>query len=244
MSPESKNPHTIADSPQEALEMAAAYRAWGADVIELGGQSSHYDNPSVGADAESRRIVPAVELLTAGGFVVAVDTWQPPVAAAAIEAGASIINDTGGLASDEMRDLLATSKAAFVAVHVDATNPHEVGEAALGADRAQRTADRFAAMLRDMGDLGARLLLDPGIAINYRGDYEALTDMQLQVIRESAVFAPLGRPLLIPIPRKRDIHRVAAYIALALECGADLIRVHDVALASSLVGLWRRQVPR
>ncbi|MBW3666726.1 MAG: hypothetical protein KY394_03925, partial [Actinobacteria bacterium] len=81
---------------------------------------------------------------------------------------------------------------------------------------------------------------DPGIALNYRGDYEAYTRMQLQVISGARRLHDLGHPLLIPIPRKRDAHRVAAFIALALEQEADIIRAHDVAMACDLVELFGR----
>jgi hypothetical protein len=64
--------------------------------------------------------------------------------------------------------------------------------------------------------------------------------MQLQVIRSLEVIRALGRPILVPIPRKREDHRVAAYITMALEYGADLIRVHDVEEACDLVALFDR----
>ena len=120
-----------------------------------------------------------------------------------------------------------------------------MGEVELGDDKAQVTAGRFKEMLDGLdASLAERVIIDPGIAINYRGDYGAYTRLQLDVIRHSDVFAPLGRPLLVPIPRKRDIHWVSAYIAMALEYGADMIRVHDVPIAAELTRLWDRQVGR
>ncbi|MEX1272150.1 MAG: hypothetical protein WEB55_06845, partial [Acidimicrobiia bacterium] len=86
-----------------------------------------------------------------------------------------------------------------------------------------------------------RTIVDPGISINYRGDYSAYTRMQLEVIRDLDTIRSLGRPVLVPIPRKKEDHRVAAYIALALDHGADLIRVHDVAMACDLVELFGRR---
>src|SRR5690606_27223525 len=80
LSPESKNAHTVAATPEEALSLADRYRAWGADLVEVGGQSSHYDNPTIEVDEEIKRVVPAVESLVADGHVVAVDTWKPAVA--------------------------------------------------------------------------------------------------------------------------------------------------------------------
>ncbi len=86
------------------------------------------------------------------------------------------------------------------------------------------------------------MIIDPGIALNYRSHYESYTRMQLQVIADSAALHDLGKPVLIPIPRKRDFHRVVAYISLALEHRADIIRVHDVAVAADLARLFDRAV--
>lgn len=245
VSPESKNPHTIAVNPDEALALAGRYRDWGADLIDVGGQSSHFDNPTLEADEEIERVVPVVSALTESGFIVSVDTWKPAVAEAAVKAGAAIVNDTGGLATSEMRQLVAATGCGVVAVHVDGDHPHDVGAVSLGADKAARIAEGFRLLMGELEPYVAeRLILDPGIAINYRGNYEEYTRLQLDVIRNSAVFAPLGRPWLVPIPRKRDIHWVSAYITLALEHRADIIRVHDVAVAAGLVDLWDRKVAR
>lgn len=243
VSPESKNPHTVATTPAEAVDLARRYRRWGADLIDVGGQSSHLDNPTLEADQEVSRLVPVVEALAGEGFVVSVDTWKPFVAEAAVAAGAALINDTGGLRLPEMQDVVAKSDAGVIAVHVDGAHPHAVGEVALSEDKAELTAAGFKELLGGLDPKVAdRVILDPGIAINYRGDYVAYTRLQLSVIRHSGVFASLGRPLLIPIPRKRDIHWVGAYITMALEYGADMIRVHDVAIAAELTRLWDRQV--
>ena len=87
------------------------------------------------------------------------------------------------------------------------------------------------------------MIVDPGIALSYRGDYVSYTQMQLAVIADSEHLRLLGKPVLIPIPRKRDGHRVAAYISLALEHRADIIRVHDVAMACDLARLFGRSEP-
>lgn len=243
MSPESKNPHTVAATPDEAVRLADRYRQWGADLVDVGGQSSHIDNPTIGVDEEISRLVPVILALIEAGHLVSVDTWKPEVAAAALEVGAPIINDTGGLKSPEMREVLAASSAAAVAVHVDGEHPHEVAEVLISADKAEVVAAGFEEMLDGIGAaLAERVILDPGIAINYRGDYLAYTRLQLDVIRHLGAFARLQRPVLVPIPRKRDIHWVTAYIAMALEHDADLIRVHDVAVAAELTRLWDRRV--
>jgi dihydropteroate synthase len=241
MSPDSRNLHTVAHSVDEALLMADRYRTWGASLIDLGGQSSHFDNPTIDEVEEISRVVPVLEALATEGHLVAIDTWKPEVARAALDAGAVIVNDTGGLRDPEMRALVAETGVAAVAVYVEGTNPHDVGEIEIRADKARHTSEEFAGLLEELEREGiVNVILDPGIALNYRGDYKAYTRMQLEVIASSDELHRLGAPLLIPIPRKRDFHRVVAYMALALEHGADIIRVHDVAVACDLAKLFGR----
>lgn len=241
LSVDSKNTHTIALSVDEALLMAGRYRKWGATLIDIGGQSSHYDNPTVPAADEISLVVPAIEALAAEDHLVAIDTWKPEVAEAAVDAGAVIVNDTGGLADPAMRQLVADRGVAAVAVYIEGRNPHQVGEVEIREDKAELTAARMKERLDELAEQGiTEVIVDPGIALNYPGDYEAYGRMQLRVIAESRRLHPLGRPVLIPIPRKRDAHRVAAYMALALEHEADIIRVHDVAMACDLVELFGR----
>ncbi len=241
VSPDSKNVHTVARSVDEALLMAERYRSWGATLIDIGGQSSHLDNPTIDASDEISRVVPVIEALAAEGHLVAIDTWKADVAGAAIDAGAVIVNDTGGLADPDMRQVVAQTGVAAVAVYVEGDNPHDVGEIEIREDKATHTASAFQSLLIDLGELGIyNVILDPGIALNYRGNYEAYTRMQIQVIAGSEHLRALGRPILIPIPRKRDFDRVVAYITLAVEHRADIIRVHDVAVACDLVRLFER----
>jgi dihydropteroate synthase len=240
-SPESKNAHTVATTVEEVRTMADRYRDWGATLIDLGGQSSHYDNPTIAIEEEIARVVPAVSALVADGHLVAVDTWKPEVASAAVEVGAVIVNDTGGLADPEMRDVVARSGVAAIAVYVEGAHPHDVGEVEIRSDKAAATADRFRPLLDELRSQGIdNVIIDPGIALNYRGDYQAYTRMQLEVIAGSSHLRDLGYPLLIPIPRKAHDHWVAAYIALALEHRADLMRVHDVEMACDLARLFGR----
>jgi dihydropteroate synthase len=241
LSTDSKNTHTVARSVDEALTMADRYREWGATLIDLGGQSSHIDNPTIEAADEVSRVVPAIEALAADGHVVAIDTWKPDVAEAAVDAGAVIVNDTGGLADLEMRQVVARHDVASIAVHVEGDNPHAVDEVEIREDKAEHTASGFRQLLDELAAEGIdNVIIDPGIALNYRGDYEAYSLMQLQVIAGSDHLHALGKPVLIPIPRKRDGHRLAVYVGLALEHEADIIRAHDVAMACDLVRLFGR----
>ncbi|MFZ0015320.1 MAG: dihydropteroate synthase [Acidimicrobiia bacterium] len=241
VSPESRNAHTVAHSVDEALLMADRYRNWGASLIDLGGQSSFLDNPTIDEADEVSRVVPVVEALVAEEHLVSIDTWKPEVAAAAVAAGAVIVNDTGGLVDEDMRMVVADNDVAAIAVHVEGAHPHAVDEVEMRDDKAAHTAAGFAALLEDLARRGIEnVIVDPGIALNYRGDYKAYSRLQLRVISDSEHLRSLGKPLLIPIPRKRDGHRTAVYIGLAVEHSADIIRVHDVAMACDIVDLFGR----
>ncbi|MFV1962737.1 MAG: dihydropteroate synthase, partial [Acidimicrobiia bacterium] len=192
---------------------------------------------------EISRTVPVIEAMVAEGHLVAIDTWKPEVAEVAVAAGAVIINDTGGLADPTMKKVVASTGAAVIAVHIEGANPHDVSNVEIRKDKAEHTAEQFRQLLSELESVGIHnVIVDPGIALNYRGDYESYTQMQLAVIAQSEHLHVLGKPVLIPIPRKRDGHRVAAYIALALEHRADIIRVHDVAMACDLARLFGRAV--
>jgi dihydropteroate synthase len=241
VSPDSKNVHTVAHSVDDALLMADRYRSWGAALIDVGGQSSHLDNETIAASDEISRVVPVIEALVAEDHLVAIDTWKPEVARAAIDAGAVIVNDTGGLRDPGMRQVVSGSDVAAIAVYVEGANPHEVAEITISSNKAADMASRFSQLLDELASEGiSNVILDPGIAINYQGNYQEYTNLQIEVIADSGKLHELGRPVLIPIPRKRDFHRVAAYVALALEHRADMIRVHDVAMACDLARLFRR----
>lgn len=243
VSPDSKNLHTVARSVDDVLLMAERYRRWGASLLDLGGQSSHYENETIAVADEVSRVVPAIEALVAEDHIVAIDTWKPEVAEAGLAAGALIVNDTGGLKSSEMRSVVAGFRAAAIAVHVEGSNPHDVEDVEIRSDKSSSTAAEFESLLAELSAGGIdNVILDPGIALNYRGDYTAYTRMQLEVISGSEDLRRLGKPLLIPIPRKRDFHRVVAYMALALEHKADIIRVHDVAVACDLARLFDRGI--
>lgn len=241
LSPESQQKHTVVSDAAEALDLALAGRDVGVSLFDLGGQSSHYDNPTIAAEEEMRRLLPAVELLAGRDLLVSVDTWKPEVAARAIEAGAVLVNDTGGLADPAMRSAVGNSGVAAIVMYVEGANPHDVGEIVVDPDKAGITARWMERRLRELASDGIEnVIVDPGIAINYRGDYLAYTAMQLEVIRNLDAFAHLGKPVLVPIPRKREDHRVMAYITMALEYGADMIRVHDPVEACDLTRLFGR----
>jgi dihydropteroate synthase len=243
MSPESRNEHTVAASPDDALRMANAYRNHGAALIDLGAQSSHFENVELSIGEELDRLLPALESLAGDGFIVAVDTWKPEVAAEAVGAGAAIINDTGGLQDPDMVRVVQQAAVPAVVMYIEAENPLRVEAMEFTIDKSAAIADRLRDRLSKLEAQGVcDLLIDPGLSINYRSDYRRYSLQQMEVIRGLGNLRTLGHPVLIPVPRKKEFSRVVAYITLALEYGADVIRVHDVEAACDLVALYGREV--
>src|SRR4051794_36380152 len=173
LSPESRVRHSVVDSPEAALARAREDRGLGASIIDLGAQSSHFENRPLTPDEEIDRLVPALTLLVDDGFVVSCDTWKPEVAAVAVDAGAAIVNDTGGLRDPRMVALVRESGAGAVAMHIEGENPLAVGDRALDTGRPEVVADLLRARVADLRAEGITgpLLLDPGLSINYRSDY-------------------------------------------------------------------------
>ncbi len=244
LSPESRVRHSVVDSPQAALERAREYRALGASIIDLGAQSSHFENRPLAPDEELDRLLPALELLAADGFVVSCDTWKPEVAVGAVAAGAAIVNDTGGLRDPRIVELVRDTGAGAVVMHLEGENPLAVRDRALDAGRPEVVAELLRARVAELRAAGVAgpLLVDPGLSINYRSDYEAYGQLQLATIRSLDVLATIGEPVLIPVPRKAETHRMLAYLTLSIENGADVIRVHDVEAACDLVPLLGRRL--
>jgi dihydropteroate synthase len=244
LSPESRVRHSVVTSPHEALLRARRFRDAGATFVDLGAQSSHFENVPLPPAEEMKRLMPALELLVDDGFLVSVDTWKPEVAAAAVSAGACIVNDTGGLADPAMVDVIAGSGVAAVAMHIEGANPLAVGSIALSDGKAAEVVEALSVRIAQLRDRGVdRLLVDPGLSINYRSDYAAYSRQQMQVIRDMQVLRGLGLPVLIPVPRKADTHRMVSYLTLSLEYGADVVRVHDVEIACDLVEAFGRCPP-
>jgi len=213
-----------------ALAHALAMRAEGADVIDVGGESTRPGHTPISAAEELRRIEPVVAALIERGLLVSIDTRKASVAQRAIELGARIVNDVSGMADRDMAAVVSRSRAWIVLMDDrdvrDAEDPVGLVRKNLAAlvDRADRAGiDR------------ERLILDPGFGFG-KGPRE-----NLAVLREIGRLRELRLPLLIGTSRKSTVGKVlgdlppeervegtAATVAIAIAYGADAVRVHEV----------------
>src|SRR5205085_1794459 len=151
---------------EERVELARALLASGADVIDVGGESGVTNRPAVDAREEIARVVPLIERIADElGAVVSVDTYKPPVAAAAIAAGACIVNDVSGLRDPALADVCAETGAALVLMHTRAAPKQKLLDPSydgrMAADVVAFLRERMALAV-ERGVAAEQLILDPG----------------------------------------------------------------------------------
>ena len=216
--------------PAAALGHALAMRAEGADVIDVGGESTRPGHAPISAAEELRRIEPVIASLVERGLLVSIDTRKAAVAQRALELGARIVNDVSGLADPDMAAVVARSRAWVVLM-----DDRDVRAA---EDPVGLVRDDLAALVERAGRAGIdreRVILDPGFGFG-KGPRE-----NLAVLREIGRLRELRLPLLVGTSRKSTIGKVlgglpveergagtAATVAIAIAFGADAVRVHDV----------------
>ena len=208
----------------------------GAAIVDVGGESGRSDTDAVPVEEEIARVVPLVERLAARHALVSVDTWRGPVARAALEAGAAMINDVSGLSDESIAVACADTGAALVIAH---TRGAPKTKAFPDYDDVVSDAHDFLEeRMRVAGALGVtpeQIVLDPGI------DLAKTPAQSVELLRRLPELARLGRPLLLAVSRKdfvgalterppagRDAGTLAA-VGAAVRGGARIIRVHDVA---------------
>lgn len=229
------------------VEHALALVGAGADLIDVGGESGVTYSAASDAQVEAERVVPVVERLVAEGVRVSVDTWKAPVAQAAVDAGAAIINDVSGLADPRLADIAARSGAGLVLMHTRAEPKREHF-----ADYGGAVVDDLRDFLRARIELAVsrgvaleQLIVDPG------PDFAKTPQESVQVLRALPSLLELGRPLLLAVSRKYFVgaatgrppaDRLAGTLAALLHgvaAGAAIVRVHDVAAAVDALAVWR-----
>ena len=222
----------------------------GADAIDVGGESTRPGSLPVPDEEQIRRVVPVIRALRAQidraceRIRISADTSRSAVAAAAIDAGADIVNDVTGLKGDPaMAPLLARTGAAAILMHMRGT-PRTMQEDPRYEDLMGEITSALRgawSRAREAGIRDDRIVLDPGIG------FGKTTDHNLEILARLAELASLGRPLLVGVSRKSFLGNVTglpvdqrleaglAAAAAAILNGAALVRIHDVAPTSSMV---------
>jgi dihydropteroate synthase len=218
---------------QAAVDQARRMVAEGADIVDVGGESTRPGHAAVSENEEASRVIPTIAAIRAAlpDMPISVDTSKPAVAAAALDAGASLLNDVWGVSPDDAMARVAAARHVPLVLMHNRTEPRYVdlmaellGDLAAAVERAVRA-----------GMPAGSLIVDPGFG------FGKTAEQNLLVLRELARMRELGLPILLGTSRKSTIGRVLgdlppndrlegtlATTALGIAAGADIVRVHDV----------------
>ena len=244
--PDSFSDGGLHDAPWAARAVAARLVAEGADIVDLGGESTRPGAIPVPSPEEWSRVAPVLE--EPPGAPISIDTRNASTARAALAEGVGAVNDVSGLAHDPaMAGVVARSGAALVLMHARGT-PETMQDMAEYDDVTLDVLDEIEARLEVAEAAGidrARIVIDPGIGFGKRLGHN------LQLLRDLAAFHAFGCPLLVGLSRKGMIGalsgerdpalRAAGSVAgglTALARGAQILRVHDVAAHVQAVRVW------
>lgn len=233
--------------PEAAVARGLQMAHEGSDLIDVGGESTRPGADPVAVDEELRRVLPAIRSLSAGGIPTSIDTSKPEVAAEAIRAGASVINDVTGFRDPSMREVAARTGAAICIMHMRG-DPRTMQENPRYKDvvsevRSYLSAQADACMAA--GIERANIWIDPGIG------FGKTVRHNLALLANLPTLANLGYPVLIGASRKSFIgklthqddpgERLGGSIAAALFAasrGARIVRVHDVKETVQALKAW------
>jgi dihydropteroate synthase len=231
--------------PDAAVAHAVALVEQGADILDIGAESTRPGAAPISEQEEIDRLIPVVSAVARRvRLPISVDTTKARVAELAIAAGASIINDVSALRFDPgMAGVIARSDAAVVLMHMQGT-PRTMQQAPHYSDVVGEIREFFRERMQVAERAGiseSRIVLDPGIG------FGKLLVHNLDILAHLSSFAMLNRPLLIGVSRKGFIGQLvdrpaaerewgtAAAVALAVDRGAQILRVHDVAMMADVV---------
>ncbi|MBI4231629.1 dihydropteroate synthase [Candidatus Peregrinibacteria bacterium] len=207
----------------------------GANIIDIGGESTRPNARPVGEKEELRRIIPVIEKLSSK-TLVSVDTYKPKVAQEAIEAGAKIINDITGLANPKMAEVASKYRVPIIIMHIKGT-PRNMQKNPSYKNVIGEIMEYFSKRIKRAFSYGihkSKILIDPGIGFGKR------PQDNIEILRRLGELAKLGYPIVVGTSRKsfigyylgKNVNQrlmgTAATVATAVFNGADIVRVHDV----------------
>ncbi len=239
VTPDSFSDGGLFDSEASACSQAEALIASGADILDIGGESTRPFAEPVSAEEELSRVVPAIRAIRRiSSVLISIDTTKAEVARQALEAGGDIINDISALRKDPaMLGLVQETSVPVIIMHMQGT-PGDMQVKPHYKNIVAEIIDFFAKRLAWLEDRGVdpdRITLDPGIG------FGKTLSHNLSILKHLAELKTLGRPLLLGHSRKRFIGDItgldvterdlptAVVSALAAQSGVDIIRVHNVA---------------
>jgi dihydropteroate synthase len=229
---------SIATNEESALRKARVMVAQGADVVDIGAESTTAAAPRVGVGPQIDALVPVIEQVAADGTLVSVETYEPEVVDACLRAGAQVLNMTGIEHEDAMLDLAATHGATVIMCFAAGANVRDVSDATVDRDPIPELLAHFSGRIERARERGAeRIVIDPGMGFYYRNLTDPATRArhQAHVLLNGFRLRSLGVPICNALPHAFDFFedqfRTAEgfYAVLAMLGGTNVFRTHEVA---------------
>lgn len=224
-------------STEAALQRGRVLQAQGADIVDVGAESSLAHAARIDETLQNSRLLPVIRGLRASGVLVSVETYHPTVTRSCLEAGANILNLTGNAGSEEMFRIVADHDAAVIICYVQGANVREVGDFDLTTDPTALLTGYFSRQIELATRAGVRkIFLDPGLGFYYRN----LQDSALRVRHQMHVFLntfrlrALGFPTCHALPHAfeffgDEVRCAEPFFAVLAALGrTDLFRTHEV----------------
>jgi dihydropteroate synthase len=235
--------------PNAAIQAGMAMAMAGADIIDVGGESTRPGARPTSAAEEQARVVPVIRGLAAAGLLISIDTRNAATMAAALDAGATIVNDVTALTHDPAAATLVAARGCPVVLMHMRGDPATMNARAVYSDVAREVIDELAARIAAAERAGiARdaIAIDPGIG------FAKLAPHSLELLRRLPELSVLRRPMLVGVSRKSFIGRIGgetdprqrmpgslAAVLFALSRGANILRVHDVSETIQALRVWQ-----
>jgi dihydropteroate synthase len=235
------------NSVDEIVAKAANMLNDGADIIDIGGQSTRPGSEMKSADEEIERVVPAIKAIAnrSPHAFISIDTFYSKVAIAAVEAGATIVNDiSAGSIDNKMIQTIAELKVPYVLMHMRGT-PQTMQQNAVYENVTREVLDFFIAKTNELKNAGiVDLIIDPGFG------FAKTIDQNFELLKNLSVFKMLDKAIMVGLSRKSTVYKTLGVSAddalngttvlntIGLMNGASILRVHDVKEAKDAVKLF------
>ena len=244
LSPDSWYRESVCLSVDAAVRRGHLLHAQGADLIDLGAESSLTDAARVDDQAQRARLIPVVQELSRAGMIVSAETYRLDVARAALEAGARVLNLTGTDQAGEVYAMAANHAAGVILCYVQGPHVREVGEFPLDADPIPRMHEYFQRQI-DLAEKSGlrRLILDPGLGFYYRNLQDSAVRVRHQLVTFLNTFRlrSLGYPICHALPHAfeffgEEVRSAEPFFAVFAALGrTDLFRTHEVAKVKAVL---------
>ena len=244
LSPDSTYRESIALSTESAVRKSRVYWAQGADVVDLGAESSTAKASRVGVKEQISKLVPVIEELSADAIAVSVETYEPDVVRACLSAGAKVVNYTGTTHQAAVFDLASEFSATVILCYVAGADVREITDVDLDKDPIPGLLDYFSQRIDSANKHGVtKIVIDPGMGFYYGNLVDPITRVkhQTRVILNSFRLKSLGYPICQALPHAfnlfEDEFRTAEsfFAVIASLGGVTLMRTHEIARVNSVL---------